>query len=143
MKFKGDICSTKVRRIREGGDVKNKLDSVVQEAVGIDSVTGEGIEFDKEKSASTMLTVTQIGSFDIISEQPIEKTQSGEQQKDDVKIWKKVKDEEIKSLQNDLKNCIELQKDTIKSYLNMKKDVSALKEQFEMVYGKNVYPHRK
>ena len=75
--------------------------------------------------------------------QPIEKTQSVEQQKDDVKIWKKVKDEEIESLQNDLKNCIELQKDTIKSYLNMKKDVSALKEQFEMVYGKNVCPHRK
>ena len=61
----------------------------------------------------------------------------------DVSIWKKMMDEDIKSMKIDIKNCLEMQKDTVKSYLNMKTENSAIKRQFERVYGKNVLHDKK
>lgn len=45
-------------------------------------------------------------------------------------------EEDLKSLKVDLENCLQIQKDTVKSYLNIKRDVSYLKEHFDMVFGR-------
>ena len=57
----------------------------------------------------------------------------------DIDVLKKDYHEDIKTLKFDLKNCLQIQEDTSKSYLSVKKDISEIKAQLEMVYGKKFF----
>ena len=54
-------------------------------------------------------------------------TQIVEQKNGEITLRQKSIEEEMKSLKVDLKNCLEIQRNTVKSYLIMKKDNSAIK----------------
>ena len=49
----------------------------------------------------------------------------------------------LKSLEQELKNAIQVQKDGIKSYHIMKKEVSTIKDYLQMVYGKKCFDRKK
>lgn len=78
--------------------------------------------------------------FDIIREELMKLTQIVEQKINESTIQQKITNENIKSLKVDLTNCLEIQKDTVKSFFIMKKNASAVKKQ--MFNGKNFFNHK-
>ena len=79
------------------------------------------------------------GSFTMLNDRLDKLTQTVEQFIGDMTTWKKVMDEDAKSRKFELKNCLKIQKDTVRSYLCIKKKLSAVERQFEMVYGKKFF----
>ena len=130
----------KTSNIRDNiGVVNKKIQSVALEKVELDNFSCQGLEFDRIQSDSKTNTETECGSFHTIIEQLMKLTQIVEQNNRDITLRQKIMEEEMKSLKVDLKSCLEIQKDIVKSYLIMKKDNSAIKGQVEMAYGKKFF----
>ena len=85
------------------------------------------------------------GSFTMLNDRLDKLTQTVEQFIGDMKTWKKVMDEDAKSRKVELKNCLKIQKEQsyhVKSYLSIKKKLSAVERKFEMVYGKKFFDRK-
>ena len=63
--------------------------------------------------------------------------------KDLANLKEVVEDENIKSLKVEMKNNSQIQKDCIKSNLSIKSEISSVKEQLYMVYGREFFNRRK
>ena len=130
----------------------------------MDGFLGTREDSNRRQSDPAALMTTERGSVNMLNDQMEKLTKTVEQiaghmttfrsdmttltsdvttLRSDVSIWKKMMDEDIKSMKIDIKNCLEMQKDTVKSYLNMKTENSAIRRQFERVYGKNVLHDKK
>ena len=115
MQFQDAMWATKVKNIKEKEDPGNKnLDSSVS-------------------------MMQEHGSFNMQNDQLNKLTTTVEQFIGNMTTWKQIIDEDMKSVKVDLKNSLELQKDTVKSYLSIKKKLSAVERKFEMVYGKKFF----
>ena len=79
------------------------------------------------------------GSYTVEKDQSNRLAKTVEQFIGDMTTWKKAMDEDAKSRKVELKNCLKIQKDTVKSYLSIKKKLSAVEKKFEMVYGKKFF----
>ena len=140
------------------------MDSVFHKLVWMDGFLGTREDSNRRQSDPAALMTTERGSVNMLNDQMEKLTKTVEQiaghmttfrsdmttltsdvttLRSDVSIWKKMMDEDIKSMKIDIKNCLEMQKDTVKSYLNMKTENSAIRRQFERVYGKNVLHDKK
>ena len=137
------MWAAKVSNTMKEEDERNKeLVSVFDENVDMESFSGEGAQLDITQSDSTMRRMTELGSLNELMETLKKLAFAFEKQESDMTAWKKMINEDIKSLKLDLKNSLGIQKDTVKSYLCMKKDVAEVKGQLEMVYGKKFFHQR-
>ena len=146
--------------IKEQNEETKGLDSVFHKQVGMDSFSGTRIDSNRRQSDPAVLMTTERGSFNMLNDQMEKLTKTVEQiagrmttlrsdmttLRSDMTTWRsdmttreKMVDEDIESMKIDIKNCLEMQKDTVKSYLNMKKENSAVKRRFETVYGRNFF----
>ena len=58
-------------------------------------------------------------------------------------LKKEIEDNSIKSRKTELENNIQTESDSVKSYLDLKAEVSTIKEKLHMVYGRNFFQGRK
>ena len=127
------------------------MDSVFHKQVWMDGFSGTREDSNRRQSDPAVLMTTERGSFNMLNDQMEKLTKTVEQinghlttlrsdvttWKSDMTIWKKMMDEDMKTVKFDIKNCMEMQKDTVKSCVNKKKENSTVRRQFESVYGKN------
>ena len=64
-------------------------------------------------------------------------------EKDFADLKEVLEDESIKSLKAEMKDNSQIQKDCIKSNLSIKKEISEVKQQLYMVYGKEFFNRKK
>ena len=140
------------------------MDSVFHKQVGMDGFSRTGEDSNRRQSDPAVLMTTERGSFSMQNDQMEKLTKTVEQiaghmttlrsdmttlgsvmttLRSDVTISKKMTDEDMKTVKFDIQKCLEMQKDTVKSWLNMKKENSAVRRQFERVYGKNLLHDKK
>ena len=124
----------------------------------MDGFSGARQDSNRRQSDQAVLMTTERGSLNMLNDQMEKLTKTVEQiaghmttfrsdmttlksdmttLRSNVTISKKMTDEDMKTVKFDIKKCLEMQKDTVKSCLNMKKENSAVRRQFERVYGKN------
>ena len=126
------MWATKVNNIGEEEDGGNKeLDAIIHGKVRMENFSGKEADFGKAQSYPSVRMMTEHESFNTCDQVKI-LTKNLEQFIDDITTWKKMIDKNMKSMENDIKTGLKIQKDTINSYLSMKKENSVIKEQFFM-----------
>ena len=98
------MSATKSDIIIEDADkVHNKLDRVFHDKIEVESLSGNETDFDITQSNSTTQVITDGGSYSTLVKTQMKLTQTVEQLISDMTAWKKLGDEEMKSLKVDLK----------------------------------------
>ena len=136
------MWATKVSNAVEKDEIKQKLDTELHEEAGTESFSGDGAHLDIKQSDSTMRMMTEHGSLNALIENQEKLSLAFEKLASDLTTRTKMMDEDMKWLKVDLKNSLEIQKDTVKSYLCVKKDIADMKGKFEMAYGKKFFHQR-
>ena len=124
--------------VEQENEADEKSESISFERIIIKGVSGEFTGFGKLQTDPKMKVQPKQESSEIWSKIFSESIKV-KQLSNDIDVLKKDYHEDIKTLKFDLKNCLQIQEDTSKSYLSVKKDISEIKAQLEMVYGKKFF----
>ena len=134
------MWATKLNSIKEEKDEGNKeLDSVFHKEDEVENFSGGVLDADRMQSCPSLSMMKDEGAFNMLNDKLNKLTKTVEEFISDNTTWKKMMDEDAKSRKAELKKCLEIQKDTVKSYLSMKKKNSAIEKQFERIYGKKFF----
>ena len=136
------MWATKINKTVEEDEIIQELDTDFHEEAGAESFSGDGAHLDIKQSDSTIRMMTEHGSLNDLIASLKNLHLAFDKQNSDMATWKKMIDEDMKLLKVDLKNSLEIQKETVKSYLCVKKDIADMKGKFEMVYGKKFFHQR-
>ena len=127
------------------GFVRTKTDKV-RRSDEIGGFSGNSVKKPKklEMSLETSDNFGRI-SNEYVNKTLVELTQTNQGQNDEISSLKRdlLELNDLKSLKEELKNAIQVQKDGIKSYHIMKKEVSTIKDYLQMVYGKKCFDRKK
>ena len=136
------MWATKVSNTIEEDEMNEALDTGFLAEVDKANFSGDGAHLDITQSDSTMRMMKERGSSNALMKNLMKLPLAFEQLASDMTTRTKMMDEDMKLLKVDLKNSLEIQKETVKSYLCMKKDIADVKGQLEMVYGKKFFQQR-
>ena len=127
------------------GFVRMKTD-IAQRSDEIGGFSGNSIK-KPNKLKMSLDTSDNLGriSNEYVNKTLVELTQTNQGQNDEISSLKRdlLELNDLKSLKEELKNAIQVQKDGIKSYHIMKKEVSTIKDYLQMVYGKKCFDRKK
>lgn len=138
------MWATKVNNSKEEVDEGIKeLDSVSHKEVGMENFSGSVLDADRMQSYPSVRMMKEHDEALTMQNDKLNKlTKTVEEFIGDITSWKKMMDEDAKSRKVELKNCLEIQKDTVKSNLSIKKKLSSVETRFEMVYGKKFFDRK-
>ena len=127
------------------GFVRTKMD-IARRSDEIVGFSGNSIK-KPNKLEMSLDTSDNLGriSNEYVNKTLVELTQTYQGQNDEISSLKRdlLELNDLKSLKEELKNAIQVQKDGIKSYHIMKKEVSTIKDYLQMVYGKKCFDRKK
>ena len=137
------MWATKANNAKEEENEDNKeLVSGIHDEEGKENFSGNGLDVDRIQLCPSVSMMKEYGALTMLNDRLNKLTKTVEQFIDDMTTWKKNMDEDAKFRKVELKNYLEMQNNTVKSYLSMKNKISAIETRFEMVYGKKCFDRK-